>query len=139
MVKVCDKTASSLPLELIQPAIKPNFPQKPRPTLKGKPATLMNMIKFVSDWFNYEESKNDFDDTLGNEVTNYESGDQDDIVEDLDVAKLQNLGEQIGLEVETQGEPKIPVEVEVEITNCGNLDEELVDHFRGRLVGGFKS
>ncbi|XP_024030797.1 uncharacterized protein LOC112094369 [Morus notabilis] len=34
MVKVCDKTASSLPLELIQPAIKPNFPQKPRPTLK---------------------------------------------------------------------------------------------------------
>ncbi|EXB57412.1 hypothetical protein L484_016465 [Morus notabilis] len=88
------------------------------------------MTKFVSEWFEFEESNDASCVTLGVGIVNCGDIIQEDSIDDFNVDKFENLDEQIGLEIESQGEE------DIEITNCGNLDEELVDHFNVDKIKG---
>ncbi|EXC28027.1 hypothetical protein L484_022260 [Morus notabilis] len=79
---------------------------KSNPTLsKDRSPTLTDMMKFVSEWFYYEENTNNFCDTLSNDFTKFEGGGQ--LTDSLGVTKGEAMDDQCGLEIfeEMQSEP----------------------------------
>ncbi|KAI9160352.1 hypothetical protein LWI28_007354 [Acer negundo] len=75
-----------------------NSNSKPRPTLpKGRPTTLVDMMRFVSDWFDFEENENDCCDESRDGVVDCDNSVREKVVDCLDVVK--NVEENVKNEI----------------------------------------
>ncbi|KAK0577341.1 hypothetical protein LWI29_031612 [Acer saccharum] len=67
---------------------RPNSNSKPKPTLpKGRSTTLIDMMQFVSDWFDFEENENISCDAAGDIVFDCGNSIQEKLVDCFDVVK----------------------------------------------------
>lgn len=87
--------------QVYEPNTCTKFNSHHRPMLpKGKSTTLVDMMKFVSEWFDFEESNDASCVTVGVGIVNCGDIIREDTINDFDVDKIENLDEQIGLEIE---------------------------------------
>ncbi|KAK3223268.1 hypothetical protein Dsin_010293 [Dipteronia sinensis] len=73
-----------------------NSNSKPKPTLhRNRPTTLVDMMQFVSEWFDFEENDNTSCDVLGDIVVDCDNSVQEKLVDCFDVVKNEEENDEI--------------------------------------------